>query len=144
MGTLLESNESDLTLVNRTLQTIIEDPGVDCVAMINASLQGEIAKKIATEIAGVQNNTDKPVFVCWSARDEMAPEAYAILGEARIPHYKSPVRCGRALAAVSWYAEAKRRTISLRWSTVATSRTVTTSSISSALRPAATSSSRAR
>jgi acetate---CoA ligase (ADP-forming) len=100
---------NDLTLVNRTLQAIIEDPGVDCVAMINASLQGEIAKKIATEIAGVQNNTDKPVFVCWSARDAMAPEAYAILNEARIPHYKSPVRCGRALAAVSWYAEAKRR-----------------------------------
>jgi acyl-CoA synthetase (NDP forming) len=32
-----------------------------------------------------------------------------MLNEARIPHYKSPVRCGRALAAVSWYAEAKRR-----------------------------------
>ncbi|MGE5524907.1 MAG: acetate--CoA ligase family protein [Rhodospirillaceae bacterium] len=100
---------NDLTLVNRTLQAIIEDPGVDCVAMINASLQGDIAKKIATEIAAAQNNTDKPVFVCWSARDEMAAEAYAILNEARIPHYKSPVRCGRALAAVSWYAEGKRR-----------------------------------
>jgi len=100
---------NDLTLVNRTLQAIIADPGVDCVAMINASLQGEIATKIATEIAAAQGSTDKPVFVCWSARDEMAPEAYAILEEARIPHYKSPVRCGRAMAAVSWYAEAKRR-----------------------------------
>jgi acyl-CoA synthetase (NDP forming) len=39
----------------------------------------------------------------------MAPEAYAALEAARIPHYKSPVRCGRAMAAVSWYAEAKRR-----------------------------------
>jgi acyl-CoA synthetase (NDP forming) len=39
----------------------------------------------------------------------MAPEAYAALEAARIPHYKSPVRCGRALAAVSWYAEARRR-----------------------------------
>ena len=100
---------NDLTLVNRTLQAILDDPGVDCVAMINASLQGEIAKKIATEIAAAQGRTDKPVFVCWSARDEMAPEAYAILNEARIPHYKSPVRCGRALAAVSWYAQARRR-----------------------------------
>jgi acyl-CoA synthetase (NDP forming) len=26
-----------------------------------------------------------------------------------VPHYKSPVRCGRALAALSWYADAKRR-----------------------------------
>src|SRR3970282_2157288 len=32
---------NDLTLVNRTLQAIVEDPGVDCVALINASLQGE-------------------------------------------------------------------------------------------------------
>jgi len=100
---------NDLTLINRTLQAIIDDPGVDCVAMINASLQGEIAAKIAGEIAAVAARTDKPIFLCWSARDVMAPEAYAALEAARIPHYKSPVRCGRALAAVSWYAEAKRR-----------------------------------
>ena len=100
---------NDLTLINRTLQAIIDDPGVDCVAMINASLQGEIAAKIASEIAAVAAETDKPIYLCWSARDVMAPEAYATLEAARIPHYKSPVRCGRALAAVSWYAEAKRR-----------------------------------
>ncbi len=100
---------NDLTLINRTLQTIVDDPGVDCIAMINASLQGDIANKVATEIAGVQGNTSKPIFVAWSARDEVATEAYAILDAARIPHYKSPVRCGRALAAVSWYAGAKRR-----------------------------------
>jgi len=39
----------------------------------------------------------------------VAPEAYAALDAARIPYYKSPVRCGRALAAVSWYAEVRRR-----------------------------------
>ena len=38
---------NDLTLINRTLQAIIDDPGVDCIAMINASLQGEIAQKVA-------------------------------------------------------------------------------------------------
>jgi acyl-CoA synthetase (NDP forming) len=100
---------NDLTLINRTLQAIIDDPGVDCVAMINASLQGEIAAKIASEIVAVANRTEKPIYLCWSARDVMAPEAYAALETARIPHYKSPVRCGRALAAVSWYAQAKRR-----------------------------------
>ena len=100
---------NDLTLINRTLQTIIDDPGVDCIAMINASLQGEIANKVATEIVAVQGNSPKPIYVAWSARDEVATDAYAILDKARIPYYKSPVRCGRALAAVSWYAEAKRR-----------------------------------
>ncbi len=100
---------NDLTLINRTLQAINDDPGVDCIAMINASLQGEIAQKVAAEIIAVAAKTDKPIFISWSARDAVAPEAYAALDAARIPHYKSPVRCGRALAAVSWYAEAKRR-----------------------------------
>ena len=100
---------NDTTLINRTLQAIIADANVDAIAMINASLQGELADKVAREIVAAAKTTDKPVFLCWSARDETAREAYALLDDARIPHYKSPVRCGRALAAVSWYAEAKRR-----------------------------------
>ena len=100
---------NDLSLINRTLKTIIEDPNVDCVAMINASLQGEIAARIAGEIVAVAKETDKPLLLAWSARDVVAPEAYALLDAARIPHYKSPVRCGRALAALSWYAESRRR-----------------------------------
>jgi acyl-CoA synthetase (NDP forming) len=100
---------NDLTLINRTMQAIIDDPGVDCVAMINASLQGDLATTIAAEIVAVAKKTDKPVFLAWSARDVLAQDAYALLDEARIPHYKSPVRCGRAMVAVSWYSQAKRR-----------------------------------
>jgi acetate---CoA ligase (ADP-forming) len=100
---------NDLTLINRTLQAIVDDPGVDCIAMINASLQGEIADKVAAEIAAVSRNTDKPIVLCWSARDVVATTAYGLLDAARLPHYKSPVRCGRAIAALSWYAEAQRR-----------------------------------
>jgi len=96
-------------LIGLTLQAIVDDPNVDCVAMINASLQGELAAKIAAQIVAGTARTEKPVFICWSAREEVAPEAYAALDAARIPRYKSPVRCGRALAALSWYAEARRR-----------------------------------
>jgi acyl-CoA synthetase (NDP forming) len=53
--------------------------------------------------------TGKPLFLCWSARDVQAKDCYAVLDAARLPHYKSPVRCGRALLAVWSYAEAKRR-----------------------------------
>jgi acyl-CoA synthetase (NDP forming) len=96
-------------LIGLTLQAIVDDPNVDCVAMINASLQGELAAKVAAQIVAGASRTDKPVFICWSARDEVAPEAYAALDAARIPRYKSPVRCGRAMAALSWYSEALRR-----------------------------------
>ena len=100
---------NDLSLINRTLQAIVEDPNVDCIAMINASLQGEIAARIAAEIVAVSERTEKPVLLAWSARDVAAADAYAQLDAARIPHYKSPVRCGRAAAVLSWYAEARRR-----------------------------------
>jgi acyl-CoA synthetase (NDP forming) len=96
-------------LIGLTLQAIVDDPNVDCVAMINASLQGELAAKVAAQIVAGTARTEKPVFLCWSAREEVAPEAYAALDAARIPRYKSPVRCGRALAALSWYAQARRR-----------------------------------
>ena len=100
---------NDLTLIKRTLNVILDDPNVDSIAMINASLQGELATKIAAEIAEVAKQTDKPFVMAWSARDAVAQEAYAILDEAGIPHYKSPVRCGRALSALSWYADTLRR-----------------------------------
>ena len=44
---------NDLSLINRTLQAILDDPNVDCIAMINASLQGELAQSIAAEIVAV-------------------------------------------------------------------------------------------
>jgi acyl-CoA synthetase (NDP forming) len=100
---------NDTTLINRTMQAIIADPGVDAIALINASLQGQLADKVAKEIVAAAATTDKPVFAGWSARDETAVEAYGALDAARLPHYKSPVRCGRALVALSSYAEAKRR-----------------------------------
>jgi len=100
---------NDLTLIHRTLTAILDDPNVDAIAMINASLQGELAAKIATEIAAISRETTKPIFLAWSARDILAREAYATLDAVKIPHYKSPVRCGRALAALSWYAQALRR-----------------------------------
>jgi acyl-CoA synthetase (NDP forming) len=100
---------NDLTLVNGALQAIVDDPGVDCVALINASIQGELAQKIAGEIVAGAQRTDKPIFITWGARESVAPEAYALLDGARIPYYKSPVRCGRALAVLSSYAEARRR-----------------------------------
>jgi acetate---CoA ligase (ADP-forming) len=100
---------NDTTLVNRTMQAIVDDPGVDIIAIVNVSLQGELAAKVAREVVAVANTTEKPVFGCWSARDVTAKEAFAVLDAARHPHYKSPVRCGKAMAALCWYAEAKRR-----------------------------------
>ncbi len=99
---------NDPDLMGRTLQAIIDDPNVDCVGMLNASLQGELAANAATEIVAIARKSPKPIFLAWSARDAVAQDAYAKLDAVKVPHYKSPVRCGRALAALSWYAQALR------------------------------------
>ena len=105
---------SDLSMIGRTLHAVLDDPNVDSIAMINASLMGDLAVSVARKIVAVAQHTDKPIFLTWSARDSAAPEAYAMLDAQKIPHYKSPVRCGRALSALSWYAEALRRADALR------------------------------
>jgi acyl-CoA synthetase (NDP forming) len=101
-------------MIGRTLNAVLDDPNVDSIAMINASLMGDLAASVAREIVAVANHSKKPIFLAWSARDSVAPEAYAMLDAEKIPHYKSPVRCGRALSALSWYAEALRRVEALR------------------------------
>jgi acyl-CoA synthetase (NDP forming) len=105
---------SDLSMIGRTLNAVLDDPNVDSIAMINASLMGDLAASVAREIVAVAKHSKKPIFLAWSARDSVAPEAYAMLDAEKIPHYKSPVRCGRALSALSWYAEALRRAEALR------------------------------
>ena len=110
---------NDPDLLKMTLHAVLEDPNIDSIAMINASLQGEIATKVAAEVAAVARESAKPIFMSWSARDEVNSGAYALLDAAKVPHYKSPVRCGRALAALSWYVEALHRHEVARGETVA-------------------------
>jgi len=99
----------DTDLCRKALELIIEDPLVDAVVMANAGLQGEIATKVACEVVNVARRSDKPILLGWSARREVAGEAYALLDAERIPHYRSPMRCMRALAAIAQHAEACRR-----------------------------------
>ncbi len=100
---------SDLSMIGRTLNAVLDDPNVDSIAMINASLMGDLAASVAREIVAVARHSKKPIFLTWSALASVAQEAYAMLDAEKIPYYKSPVRCGRALSALSWYAEALRR-----------------------------------
>ena len=99
----------DTDLCSKALELIIDDPQVDSVVMANAGLQGDIATKVAREVVNAAARSDKPVMLGWSARHQVAGEAYALLDAARLPHYRSPMRCMRALAAITHHAEACRR-----------------------------------
>jgi acyl-CoA synthetase (NDP forming) len=99
----------DTDLCRKALELIIEDPQVDSIAMANAGLQGEVATKVAREIVNVSRRSDKPIMLGWSARRQVAGDAYAMLDELKIPHYRSPMRCMRALAALTNHALACER-----------------------------------
>lgn len=91
-----------------TLQLIADDPNIDSIAIMAAAASGDVAHAMAEAIARVYGVTDKPVMVAWNARREMASAAYGVLEAAGVPLFPTPVRCARALAALSAYAQAKR------------------------------------
>ncbi len=105
---------SDPRIFADTLQIIADDPNIDAVAIMAAAASGDVARAMASAIARVFAVTAKPLMVAWNARRDMASEAYALLESAQVPLFPTPVRCARALAALSSFARARRaRALSL-------------------------------
>jgi acetate---CoA ligase (ADP-forming) len=90
------------------LQIIADDPNIDAIAIMAAAASGEVAQAMAKAIVRVYDNIDKPMMLAWNARHDMAREAYETIGAHGVPLYATPVRCGRAFAALSDYAAARR------------------------------------
>lgn len=100
---------NDPALLERALQVLIEDERLDSLIILNASLSGELALRVAREISRVSAATPKPILVAWSARAAVGREAFAILDEAKVPYFRTPVRAGRALVALVSYTQALER-----------------------------------
>ncbi|MFM0226331.1 acetate--CoA ligase family protein [Paraburkholderia dipogonis] len=91
-----------------TLQIIADDPNIDAIAIMAAAASGDVAQAMATAIVRVYGSIDKPLMLAWNARRDMAREAYETIEAHGVPLYATPVRCGRAFAALSDYAQARR------------------------------------
>jgi len=100
---------ADPKIFSDALQIIADDPEIDIVAIMAAAASGDVALAMAQEIVRVYRVTDKPVMLAWNARRDMAEAAYRTIEEGGVPLYPTPVRCGRACAALSDYADARRR-----------------------------------
>jgi len=96
-------------MLAQAMQIIVDDPTVDSIVVIFASLQGEIATQRAKELVELSARTPKPILAAWSAREKFAADAYRILSEGHVPRFATPVSCGKALAALTTFAEAQRR-----------------------------------
>jgi acyl-CoA synthetase (NDP forming) len=105
------SGASGNAKLRHVLQALIDDANVDSIVVSNSSLHGAVGVKTAQEIIDLDRATDKPIFVSWSAREALAAEAFRMLEAADIPFYRTPVRCGKALGALTRFTQVRRKHI---------------------------------
>jgi acyl-CoA synthetase (NDP forming) len=89
-----------------TVELVLNDPAVDQLCLLMASVGGKIAAEAARAIVEAAAPSDKPVVIAWSARRHSAEEAYRIFEEAGIPIVPTPVRAADAAAALWRFAQA--------------------------------------
>ena len=100
---------NDSTLFSRTLDVVLEDPGVDQLVILIASISGKSAAAAAEIVAAAAAKTDKPVSVQWSGRQGKSEAAVKAFESAGVPSITTPVRLARAAAIVSRFAADQRR-----------------------------------
>lgn len=100
---------NDTTLFARTLEVVLEDPGLDQLAILIASISGRSAAHSAEVIAAAAQKTKKPVHVAWSGRLAKSEEAVRHLEAAGVPFVTTPVRLARAAAVLARFAADRRR-----------------------------------
>lgn len=100
---------NDVSLFTRALEVVLEDPKIDQLALLLASIPGQTALTVAEAIADVSARTHKPVLVGWSVRRQRAEAAYDLLEAAGVPIIRTPVRLAHAAAAAADYSEFRQR-----------------------------------
>jgi acetate---CoA ligase (ADP-forming) len=97
------------SLFASTLEVVLQDPGLDQLAILLASISGPRAAESAHVIAAAAAKTDKPVSVAWSGRHGKSEAALKALEDAGVPFVTTPVRLARAAAALARFAADRRR-----------------------------------
>src|SRR6185436_5255988 len=100
---------TDASLFARTLDMVLEDPGLDQLSILLASISGPRADHSAEVIAAAAAKTKKPVHVAWSGRHAKSEKAVKTLEAARVPFVTTPVRLARAAAVLARFAADRRR-----------------------------------
>jgi acyl-CoA synthetase (NDP forming) len=109
---------SDATLFSRTLEVVLEDPGLDQLAILLASISGPRADHSAEVIAAAAAKTSKPVHLAWSGRHAKSEKAVKVLEAAGVPFVTTPVRLARAAAVLARFAADRRRLLPRKTPTI--------------------------
>lgn len=100
---------NDLSAFLRAVELVLADPNVDQLGVLYAGLSGEIALACNRAVAEAAARSDKPVMLAWTARRHRAEAAYALVEEAGIPYFTSPVRLANAAGALARFAQFRAR-----------------------------------
>jgi acetate---CoA ligase (ADP-forming) len=100
---------NDMSLLTKTLDIVLDDPGIDQLTIMLASIPGPPAARAAEAIAAASKKTDKPFHVAWSGRRSRSEEAYRILEAANVPVISTPVRLAEAAAALARFSMDRAR-----------------------------------
>lgn len=102
---------NDFSLFSKTLEIVLQDPVIDQLALLLASINGDLAHKCAKAIVAAAATTDKPVHVFWSGRKELSQAAWQEFNDGGIPFMTTPVRHAKAAATLAKFAEDRRRLV---------------------------------
>lgn len=94
-------------LFGQALQVIARDPNVDMIGLPLAAVSGKPAEVLARALVELRGQVDLPIMVAWNGPTGTMQQPYALLAEAGIPRYRTPVRCARAFGALWQHAAAR-------------------------------------
>ncbi len=100
---------NDMSLLTKTLDIVLQDPNIDQLTIMLASIPGTPAAVAAEAIAAAAQKTDKPVYLAWSGRRSKSEAAFRILEAANVPIISTPVRLAQAAAALARFATDRER-----------------------------------
>ncbi|MFA3919477.1 acetate--CoA ligase family protein [Ruegeria hyattellae] len=92
-GTAFTSPEA----IQDALLAIARDRGIGGLLVGLAAVSGQAASLAARTIANISAKTDLPIMVASNAPRSLAADAYSIFESTKIPVFRNPARCVRAL-----------------------------------------------
>jgi acetate---CoA ligase (ADP-forming) len=100
---------NDMSLLTKTLDIVLQDPGIDQLSILLASISGPPALKAAEAIVAATANSDKPVHIGWSGRRAKCEAAFVLLEANNIAIIATPVRLAQAASVLARFADDRRR-----------------------------------
>ena len=85
------------------IRTVLDDSNVDGAIVICTPQTMTALKDIASVIADVAPEHDKPIMTCFMAIRDIS-DSLKVLDDARIPHYRFPEAAARAMSNMARYA----------------------------------------